>query len=376
MVEAGMSRCSVRAGVVAGALALASASHAQIPDLLSSFDSGSRSSGAGGMLNAVGSEANSIAYNPAALGYVSARLANASYRNLPKSRTRASGEIADVNRKSDGLSGKGALTNLAVAVPVARGVVGISYQVAGYIDDLERGSVSEGGDPLEKYDVRLKAQTDLYTIGYGRASSDQLSSYGIGLVFAEHSTRSKQLIGHTDALLIDQNVRERGNGIGVILGGEWIPKHMPNMTFGASYRSEIKLNYGSGKAKLYEAIPARLAFSAAVRQDGFRGGQDFLVYGLQAQYHFPAKGTGKLDRDGQFVAGVGAEYSYKYGNYRVPLRVGYWAAQRGNSLLDSRSVFTFGIGLRPLNGNYTIDVNYGIPRGGGYDFAFTFGYRF
>ncbi len=366
-----------RAGViVGGSLVLAAPAAAQIPDLLTSFDSGSRSSGAAGILNAVGADPGSTYYNPAALGYIDKKAVSASYRNLPITKTKSSGRLEDPSYDTKGYKGSNALSNLSLAVPLKRGVIGLSYSIGGYLNDKETGALTQNGDPLEIYDVQLKSQTDFYTLAYGFTTKDSMSSYGIGLVYAQQRTQNVRKLGQNSVVLLDQDFEERGSGLGVIIGGEWIPKKMPSTTIGLSYRSPIQLKYGSGDAELYEQIPGRLAASLAIRQDGFRGGKDFLVYGLQAQYFFAGQSDGRFERGGQFVAGVGAEYNYRFGQFRVPLRVGYLVSGKGNSVFDSRNVFTFGVGLRPIQGNYTIDVNYGIPRGGGYDMAFTVGYRF
>src|SRR4051812_23639437 len=88
---------------VLGAATLVTPAMAQVPDLLNSLDAGSRSMGAGGSLNATGSDTMSSFYNPAGLGYVRRKEVGASMRNLPKTKSTVSGNFSDptVSTKSD-----------------------------------------------------------------------------------------------------------------------------------------------------------------------------------------------------------------------------------------------------------------------------------
>jgi long-subunit fatty acid transport protein len=366
-----------RAAFVVGSSFIAGSAMAQIPDLLNSLDSGTRATGMGGSLSGTSADSSATFLNPAGLGFLDKRALSVSYRNLPTSKTKVSGRVEDPAMDTVGYRGKNSFSALSVGLPMAHGTLGVSYNIGGFVKDRQRGTVNQGGNNLETFINDLDARTDFFTISYGTTNKSQSSSYGIGITYAEQGTKARRLLINDGVTSDDVNVDEKGTGFGILVGAQFIPKNAPNITYGLSYRSEIKLNYGGNDPGFIEKIPARLLGGVAIRQDGLRGGQDFIVYGAQAEYYFAAGGSGRYSRDAQTVVGFGAEYSYKAGNYRVPLRFGYNVRSRGNDNdFTSRSAFTFGVGYRPLAGKYTIDVNFGIPHGGGYDTAITVGYRF
>jgi len=363
--------------VLGGYSVLAASASAQIPDLLNSFDSGSRSSGMGTSLSGTSADASAGYVNPAGLGFVDKRALSVSYRNLPISTTRVAGRLEDPALDTSGYRGKMGWSAFSVALPIKKGTIGVSYNIGGFIKDKQAGTVSQGGNALETYRNNLDASTNFFTVAYGTTSKNQDASYGIGITMAEQSTTLRRLLINDGVTLDDVDIEEKGTGFGLIVGAQFVPKSAPNITYGLSYRSEIKLNYGGGDVGLIDKLPARLLGGVAIRQDGLRGGKDYIVFGGQAEYYFPAGGTGRLKRDAQTVVGVGAEYNYRMASYRVPIRLGYSVRSRGNdSDFTSRSAITFGIGYRPISGKYTIDVNFGMPHGGGYDTALTLGYRF
>ncbi len=48
----------------------------------------------------------------------------------------------------------------------------------------------------------------------------------------------------------------------------------------------------------------------------------------------------------------------------------------GGDGYGSRNAYTYGIGFRPTAGNYSLDLNFATPEGGGSDVALWVSYRF
>src|SRR3954467_8754289 len=92
--------------VILGAATLATPTLAQVPDLLNALDAGGRAMGMGGALYPTSSDTFSSYYNPAGLGYVSKGTVGVAFRNMPKSRTTASGDFNDPGLTSTGQAGK------------------------------------------------------------------------------------------------------------------------------------------------------------------------------------------------------------------------------------------------------------------------------
>ena len=127
---------------------------------------------------------------------------------------------------------------------------------------------------------------------------------------------------------------------------------------------------------LYDKIPARLLAGVAYRQDGLRGGRDFIVYGFQLQHFFSGKNSQVFDREDQTTVGFGLEYSYQTQGFRIPIRLGYNIVPSGGNDFGSRNSFTFGLGYRPNDGRYGVDFNFASPEKGGYDLGISLNYRF
>ena len=79
---------------VLGAVAMTTC-HAQIPDLMTALDAGGRAMGLGGGTYGTDATTWSINANPAALGFIRNPMFGASFRNMPESRTSASGNFDD-----------------------------------------------------------------------------------------------------------------------------------------------------------------------------------------------------------------------------------------------------------------------------------------
>ncbi len=367
--------------VVGGIAALSVSALAQVPDLMNALDAGGRAMGVGGSLYGTSADTLSSYYNPAGLGYINQGQIGLTYRNLPKSRTTARDEFSDMEFDSSGRRGSNALAHVGLAYPLnngRRGTIGVSYNIGGFIDDERRnGGVRVGGNPVNFYSETLKARSDYFTVAYGKANSSQNFSWGAGLQFVRQRIANDiTLVDNSNNVLLDGDVDETGSGVGLVLGAQFIPKNNPNVSFGFSYRTEIDLNGNSDTKSLYDKIPARLLGGVAYRQDGLRGGRDFIVYGLQLQHFFAGRSSQVFDRNAQTTAGFGLEYSYQTQGFRLPLRLGYNVVPGGGDDYGTRNGFAFGIGYRPNDSRFGIDFNFVAPEKGGYDLGISLNYRF
>src|SRR5690348_16132762 len=125
--------------VILGAATMATPTLAQVPDLLNALDSGGRAMGMGGALYPTSSDTLSSYYNPAGLGYVAQTTVGIAARNLPQSHTTVSGDFNNPNLSSKGVIGNKEITHFGVILPFAKGGLGLSYTVGGYIDDRRIG---------------------------------------------------------------------------------------------------------------------------------------------------------------------------------------------------------------------------------------------
>lgn len=337
--------------------------------------------GVGGSLYGTSADTLSGFYNPAGLGYINQGQIGLTYRNLPKSSTTASDEFGDLDLDSKGRRGENALSHLGLAYPLnegKRGTIGVSYNIGGYINDNRTNAgVLVGGNPVNFYGERVRAQSDYFTVAYGKANASQNFSWGVGLQYVQQRIANRvQLVDSGNNILLDSDVDDTGNGVGIIIGAQFIPKGNPNVSFGFSYRSEIDLNGNSDTASLYDKIPARFLGGVAYRQDGLRGGKDFIVYGLQLQHFFSGGSSQVFDRNAQSTLGFGLEYSYQTQGFRIPLRIGYNVVPGGGDDYGSRNGFAFGIGYRPNDSRFGVDFNFVSPEKGGYDLGISLNYRF
>lgn len=367
--------------VIGGMSVIAASSMAQVPDLLNALDAGGRAMGAGGSLHATGADTLSSYYNPAGLGYMSQGQVGLAYRNLPTSKTKASDEFGDLDLDSTGQRGSNAISHVGLTLPLnegRRGTIGVSYTIGGFIEDSRTNNgVLVGGNPVNAYTEKLKAKSEYFTVAYGKASASQNFSWGVGLQFVRQQIANEVLlVDGGNNVLLDADLDETGTGVGVIAGFQFIPKGNPNVSFGLSYRSEINLSGNSDTSSLYDKIPARLLGGVAFRQDGMRGGRDFIVYGLQIQHFFAGESSQIFDRSAQSTVGFGLEYNYQTQGFRIPIRLGYNVIPSGGDSFGSRNGFAFGLGYRPNNNQFGIDFNFVSPENGGYDMGISLNYRF
>lgn len=367
--------------VIAGAAFLTAPAFAQVPDVLNALDAGGRAMGTGGALYATGADTLSTFYNPAGLGYMSQGTIGLAYRNLPKSKTKASDEFSDPRLDSEGQRGNSSISHVGIVLPISdgkRGAWGISYTIGGFIDDTRSNNgVLVGGNPVNAYTEHLQARSDYFTVAYGKADASQNFSWGVGLQFVRQKIADRVLlVDGSNNTLLNTDLDETGSGVGVVAGIQYIPKNNPNVSFGLSYRSEINLSGNEDTKSLYDKIPARLIGGVAFRQDGMRGGRDFIVYGAQIQHFFSGGDSQVFDRESQTTAGFGLEYNYQTNGFRIPLRLGYNIVPGGGDNFGSRNGFGFGFGYRPLDNRFSVDFNFVAPENGGYDMGISLNYRF
>jgi len=376
-----------RASAIAGGLMLATCSYGQVPDLLNALDAGGSSLGAGGALYGTNADTLSTFYNPAGLGYLTRTEVGLAYRNLPSSRSSITGTYNNPVRESQGQRGSNTISHLGVALPFSRilrnapGTIALAYTIGGYVDDVATGPATGLPDGTGTFNIggfveRVRARLDTYTLAYGRTNASQNLSYGAGIILAQQQVDYAQEGISVGGGFSPFSLSSTGSGIGLLAGVQYIPPRAPNFSLAASLRSEIDLQGNDDTSFLYDKIPGRFLLGGAFRREGYRGGRDYLVAGAQLQYFFGGSGSFALARDTQSVFGLGIEYGYTLGTATVPVRIGYQSVGRGGSGFASRNAFTYGIGYRPNNGDYSINFSWTAPQGGGADFAIFASYRF
>lgn len=377
-----------RSLTLAALVAVAASAQAQVPDLLNSLDAGARSIGLGGGLGVSGADTFSGNSNPAGLGYLDGRRFAISYRNLPASRTTLTGDLASPRFDTRGSRGDNEIAHLGYVFPVsevragAPGTLSLSYTVGGFLNDSRSSTtLTSGALNATNYRQEIEAKTTFFTLAYGRANSSGSFSYGLGLTFAQQSldySESYELRSGTTLVSTQSTgpLSSTGSGVGVIVGAQWIPAGAQNVSFGLSYRSEINLSGNASTSALLDKIPARLSVGASARRDGLRGGKDFLIYAAQLSHYFESDRSSVFDRDTQTVFGLGVEYNYALGNVTIPIRIGYASVPGAGRGFGSRNAFNYGLGYRPADKNYSVDLAWGTPENSGADFAITINYRF
>lgn len=360
--------------VILGVATVTTSAFAQVPDLLNALDAGGRAMGVGGSLYPTGSDTLSSYYNPAGLGYVTQSTIGAVMRNLPQSNTVASGDFNAPNLSSTGASGSREITHFGLNLPFARGGLGLSYTVGGFVDDTRSGNVTIGGSPVSGYSEHIRSKTEFFTVAYGTSAKDQTFSWGLGAVFVQESLED-QLAGTVNGSPLSGTPSATNSGFGGIVGFQFNPKGS-DMSWGVSYRSEVKLSDNGSTSLLMDRIPARLMGGVALRQDGVRHGKDFVLFGIEVAHFFSANNGGQnFQRDAQTTAGAGFEYNYEMGGARIPIRAGYNFISGGGDGFGQRNALTFGLGYRPKNNDYTIDLNFASPQHGGFDLGLGLTYR-
>ncbi|HWP31493.1 MAG TPA: hypothetical protein VNK96_07210 [Fimbriimonadales bacterium] len=351
-------------------LLVASFSFAQMSDTMYSFEMGGRAYGMGGSIYSNSADASASYWNPACLGLVQTTLVEAVMRNRPISQTHLTGTI------EDGLDGTGelgygfqSLSFGGVAWPFRGGTLGLSYAVGGYVRQNGFGedtTSSSAGGPLTAQTL-FRSMTEFFTVAYGRPMG-QNSNIGVGVVVARQSLSDKAHVfftGDPDSIVLSGGFDDLGSGVGAIVGYQFTPPGRQNVSIGASYRSEINLSGIDSGSSHIDVIPARLQGGLAFRVDGLRGGRDFLIGGVDVMYIFPGNDGKVLENDGQFSAGIGLEYNWTQSFGYLPIRIGFRfidkSIKRQVALQEdpfiARQIVTFGIGYRPKNAPYSLELN-------------------
>lgn len=354
---------------------LTTAAYAQVPDMVDAMDAGGRAMGAGSALNLTGVSTLSATYNPAALAYASRREIGVAMRTLPNSNSIVTGAVNDLQSETTSETGGFKATHLGVIWPMGNGSsIGAAWTIGGWMHDTQRG-VNLANGVATFFDF-TRAQTDFFNLSYGHAGGgDQQLAWGAGLILARQHVKTVQNITFTDPNIPPQtaNTDTSANGYGAQIGVMLTPKSNPDLTIAASARTPIEIQDGD---PIYETIPGRIAAGFAIRKSGFRGGRDFLVMGVEGQYFFGGEDSPRIDRENHGTAHFGAEYNYTMGNAVIPIRVGYSIVPAGGDGFGNRNTFTYGFGYRPHNGDWTIEVNFGNPQGGGRETGIYLSYRF
>jgi len=363
---------------ILGSLALASAANAQIPDLLNALDAGGRAMGMGGSLYGTGSDTHSTLNNPAGLGFVTQRQVSMTFRNLPGSSTQARNDFRRPDLSTDSESGDIGATHMGYVAPMGKGALGISYTTGGYIRDQRTGVGDlrlDAGTSIRNYRELLKAKIDYFTVGYGAGNRGGDLTYGASIVVASTYVRNRQTYDLVSAgqanpaTPLDRS--GTGSGVGVVVGAQLVPKSQPNLVVGASLRTPIDLKGNDRTALILDQIPGELELSAAMRKER---GDDYMIIGGSLGRTFGADYTQVLQRKGTIFGSAGVEYNKLQGNARIPLRLGYAFSPSQGAGFKDRSGLTVGVGYRPLDKNFGIDLRLGLGSGS-YDRALSITYK-
>lgn len=349
-------------GLVVIAAGVPAVSNAQVPDLLNALDAGGRAMGVGGASRVTDSTTMSALDNPAGLAFIRQATWGVSFRNLPKVDISASGNFADRSTSSDESNGKFALTHVGYAFPLAGGTVGVSYTVGGYADArTTAANLSNNTLSVRNLDEQIRAQTDFFTIGYGRSASNGLN-FGVGLVVANQYTKFAQSYdlfdsGNNQVGSSDTFASDNGMGVGAVVGVQGFSPD-GSLAWGASLRTPIDINGNGQTQTVYDKIPGKASFGFANRLNAYSTGGNFLVALAQVDYFFGGDESALLARRDYAAFGVGLEYSMNRFNARIPVRLGFQAIPSGGAGFDNRNTITFGVGYRPNNRPLSVDLNF------------------
>ncbi|MCL6623208.1 MAG: hypothetical protein K6T17_01155 [Fimbriimonadales bacterium] len=344
---------------------------AQIPDLLSFFEMGGRGAGMGGALYSNATDVSASFWNPAGLRWVRQASGEFNFRNRPTTDTRLTGTFVDPDR--DGRVGYGseAFTFAGIAYPMKNGTLGFSFAVGGYAREFARndGNLSSGdpNDPtfVDRQIELLRVVTEFYTLAWGTERGSL--GLGIGLVAARQSISDRMLVrtipgGTGDPVETSTDFSDSAVGFGGIVGIQYAPPGA-NYSFGVSYRTEINLDTEGGMSLYTDKVPARIQAGVVWRVDGLRGGEDFLIGGIDAAFFPKVNENRVLSRDDQFTGGIGLEYNIAQPFGYLPLRFGYRGVEKAADGFSDRNVFTFGVGYRPHREAYAMDLSFAVGSG-------------
>lgn len=348
---------------IATLLVLASGvAYAQVPDLLTALDTGGRAMGIGGATRVTDATTHSILDNPAGLAYISEPTTSITFRNLPRSSTLASGDFNNRDTSTSERSGRTALAHAGYATPYKGGTLGVSYSIGGHVNNEATGNnLANGGLTVQNLSEESRAQTDFFTISYGRPMGASMN-VGVGIVLANQYVKFDQsyllfngntLVGNTDI-----NASSNGYGVGIVAGVQGFLDSENNTQYGISVRTPINLTSNGETEAIYDVIPGKLSFGAAGRVKGVGSGSEFMVWAAEVDYYFGGKSNARFSRDNTFAYGLGVEYNFNRFNARIPVRLGYQVIPSGGDGFSSRDALTFGLGYRPIGKPYSFDLNF------------------
>lgn len=344
-------------------LALAGSQAAsQIPDLFDAFEMGGRSLGMGGGMYSNAADPSASYWNPANLSLIGEGQVELNFRNLPTSTTALSGRLDDPDEDGSGAFGSYSITFGGFALPIGqRGTLGFSYARGGFMNDRRAGQRLDGDGVFVDINDVLRVTNEFFTVAWGLPTRGR-TNIGVGLVIARQHILSDTFRriddGQETTVVDDPAVTDDGIGVGGIVGVQITPAGNPNVSFGISYRTPIQVNMDKLGA-ISDEIPGRLQAGIVWRRDGLRGGRDYLIGGVDGAWYFEANRgkSGGLKRDGHAAAGIGIEYNWAQSFGYVPVRLGFRVVQDAGDGFSSRSAFTFGIGYRPFEADYWLDLN-------------------
>ena len=149
-------------------------------------------------------------------------------------------------------------------------------------------------------------------------------------------------------------------GIGAVAGIQFSPGESSNSSIGLSVQTPIELTGSSDIDPYYSRIPGRASVGFAVRTDSANS-LNYVLYGLQANYFFGGDSTGILSRKDHTTFGGGFEYMMHRWGAQIPIRFGVSIVSGGGSGFSNRNTVNFGLGYRPIGGDYSVDLSLAKP---------------
>ncbi len=348
-------------GVVGTSLA-----YSQIPDLLNALDSGGRAMGMGGATRVTDATTMSALDNPAGLGYIGDKGYTLNTRTLPTSSTNVTGDFNNRTNNTTESPGKFAVTHLGYTMPFGGGTLGFSYTAGGYVNNVTFGNnLPSGALTVRNLVERTHAKTDFFALSYGRRSGKMNIGYGIVLVNQYvRSAQSFQLFDSSNTQVGSTDTDASGNsyGVGVVAGLQGDMGN-GNMQWGLSLRSPVELSGNTTTSSIYDRVPGKASLGLAGSTAG-AGREDYLVWALQGDYYFGGKSTSTISRNNVFGFGAGIEYNLHRFGARIPVRVGFQYVPSGGAGFNDRNAFTMGIGYRPNNSDFSLDLSLAKPSNG------------
>lgn len=358
-----------------------------------------RGYGMGGAFAAIADDVTATAWNPAGLAYLTRPEFQVMMRSMSDSNTAQFGSVANTTSITESGNGSQKVDFFGAALPLGKngrgllrgGTLGFAFWKGGFYENHLFAARLTSGDPDSDLEIRprvqdMRSMVDYFTVAYGWQPSSAKLKFGIGLVYAQQSfdfNKTETIVDPNDPGnplgTTTTQINETGSGVGAHLGviGK-IEGGRGN--FGATFRSEIKLSDFGAADTFAEKIPAQLSGSLSYVLREVKRGEttDYLLGAVQVDHFFAANG-GLTAATSDFTNfGLGLSYSLSWRGASIPVRVGFHNYQSGgSSLFSNEQVFTFGLGWRPTDSLYSIDLDFGSSnRHSGMDVSLAFGYRF